>query len=75
MAVLAKLNADRCREVACIEGMKLGAAADHLIELGWHAYLDHRADQTHSSQKLGRELRRIRKQREDLLHRKPAKAA
>lgn len=72
MAVLAKLNADRCREVARTEGITLAEAADHLVMLGWHAYQDHRIDHMHRSPKLGSELRKIRKQRDAVLHRKVA---
>jgi hypothetical protein len=72
MAALAKLNTERCREVARIETMSLSEAADHLVGLGWNVYSDRLVDNTHSSRKLGRELRRIRKQRDEVTHRKVA---
>jgi hypothetical protein len=75
MAVLAQLNKHRCQEVARMEGLSLGEAADHLVELGWHSYSDRHVDAVHSNRKLGRELRRIRKQRDDLLHRSTKRVA
>jgi hypothetical protein len=69
MAVLEKRNADRARHVALIEGVKLGAAADLLCELGWHRWCDDRADVSHSNPKLAGELREIRKNRDAALRR------
>ena len=71
MALLAKLNTDRCRMVARDKDITLSEAGDFLVELGWCAYRDHLDDQMHpTGGKLDRELRKIHKQRNEVLHRK-----
>ena len=45
MAVLGKLNSDRCKRIAREKGISLSRAGDFLVELGWQSY--HLTDQVH----------------------------